>query len=191
MSLIAGLIISAIVGAVASAASAGINYASQKQTNETNVALQREANAQNQYNIEHAHQIEMNDLKEAGLNPVLTATGGSGAPLVSMNSPRTQAPQMDLSGIGSALQIVPHMLMMKELSQARNDTLVAIANSNNATKSANAVLRNETLDRLYQRKAESLSKHPEVLKSKVHSAKEADELSDKDIQELLKIIKNR
>ncbi len=54
--------------------------------------------AWNEYAAQHAHQWEMSDLKNAGLNPILTATGGNGASVHSIT------PQMpDLTGYGNAV----------------------------------------------------------------------------------------
>lgn len=155
-------IIGSVAGAGSSIASAAMNKDSQEKTNAQNIQMQRETNAQNQYNIEHAHQIEMADLQAAGLNPVLTATGGSGAPIQSLNSPKAVAPQMDLSGVSSAMSGLTHMAtmaMMMDMKEAiateRNNTLTAIARGHDAQNAANAVLKNDTLNRLYQRKAAS------------------------------------
>lgn len=52
----------------------------------------------NEYAAKHAHQWEIEDLKNAGLNPILTATGGSGA---SVHSVTPQMP--DISGYGNAV----------------------------------------------------------------------------------------
>lgn len=163
------LAILAALGLVGGAASGIATAVTSKQAadnaNATNVQLTRETNAQNQYNIEHAHQIEMADLQAAGLNPVLTATGGNGAPIVSMNTPRVNPAAPDLSGIHSAFSGLSNMAMLglmaqyrMDVAQERNNTLTAIANSRNATSTANAVLRKETLDSLYKRKASMLNK---------------------------------
>lgn len=54
--------------------------------------------AWNEYAAKHAHQWEMEDLKNAGLNPILSGTGGSGASVHSIT------PQMpDISGYSSSL----------------------------------------------------------------------------------------
>lgn len=151
------LLILAVVGLATAGVSAGVgaynnakNIEFQQQTNAQNIEFQKEVNAQQQYNLEHAHQIEVNDLAAAGLNPVLSA-GGQGAPMATLNSPKAVAPQMDLSGIQSAIGGVGHMMssamMMKVLSDnsaARNATLSAIANSKNAQSAANAALRAQT-----------------------------------------------
>lgn len=162
------MLLLSIVGTVASAGasigSAAMNKDSQEKTNAQNIQMQRETNAQNQYNIEHAHQIEMADLQAAGLNPVLTATGGSGAPIQSLNSPKAVAPQMDLSGVSSAMSGLTHMATMAmmmdmkdSIAQERNNTLTAIARGHDSTSAANAVLRNDSLNRLYQRKASTFA----------------------------------
>lgn len=151
MGIIGALIVSALIAATSSAIGAGLNYASTSKTNQQNIDMQNQTNAQNQYNIEHAHQIEMADLKAAGLNPVLTATGGSGAPIQALNSPKAQAPQIDTSGISSAISGIQHALTMQymmgmraDMAAERNATLSAIANGKNAQSAANAALRAST-----------------------------------------------
>lgn len=108
MVTLTGLLVASLVGALASAgagiAGSAINYNLQKETNAQNIAMQRETNAQALMMSNTAHQREMLDLKNAGLNPVLTATGGNGSPVAAISSPKAQAPQFDMSSIGSAIQ---------------------------------------------------------------------------------------
>ncbi|AXL14514.1 DNA pilot protein [Microviridae sp.] len=64
---------------------AGINAASQQATNAAN-AIQAQKNRDFQKEMSStAHQREVEDLKKAGLNPILSATGGSGASAPSGN----------------------------------------------------------------------------------------------------------
>lgn len=101
------LVIASIIGSLAAAgagiAGSAMNYQAQKDTNAANIAMQNQTNQMAMGMSNTAHQREMEDLKRAGLNPVLTATGGSGSPVASISSPKQQAPQIDMSSIGSAI----------------------------------------------------------------------------------------
>lgn len=200
------LIVLAIIGLAGAGASAGVsaynnakNIEYQTATNAKNIEFQKEVNAQNQYNLEHQHQIEMADLQAAGLNPVLTATGGSGAGQAYLNAPQAKAPQMDLSGVSNALSGLTHMstsaMMMKMISDnnaARNATLSAIANSKNAQSAANAALRAETAikkTRMGNIFADYNLSHQRG-QSAINSARSWDSAyKDKDLQELIRIAK--
>lgn len=55
------------------------NIASANRAAEANEAMSREQMQWQQWMTSHAHQIEVGDMRNAGLNPILSATGGRGA----------------------------------------------------------------------------------------------------------------
>ena len=100
--------VNALIGALAGSGSIAGNFASNFLQFEQQKKLQ-EAQQQWLENMSNtAHQREMNDLRAAGLNPLLTVMGGSGA--TTPSSGMGQVGQQDFgesikSGISSALQI--------------------------------------------------------------------------------------
>lgn len=86
--------------------------------NEQNIALQREVNAQQQYNVEHAHQIEAADLQAAGLNPWLSVGGGA----QQANLQTAQVEPVDGSKILQATTALMLMMALKTMGPKGGDT---------------------------------------------------------------------
>lgn len=164
MSAIAAGIIS-LIGAITAVTTSAIqnahNVEAQKNANETNLALTKEANAaqlqqvreSNEFNAAEAQkardfdeymsntqvQRAMADYQAAGLNPLLAATNGASysAPasatsnVASIKSGKVEAPMLDLSGISSAASSLSNLLL---ISQLMNGSSKADKNWNNFLK---------------------------------------------------------
>lgn len=101
------LIGGALITGAAGLASSALGAAMQNRTNETSIEL---ANT--------AHQREVADLRKAGLNPILSATGGHGS-----STPSLGAPSIDLgspinSALSSRLMKAQEMKTLAEASSA-------------------------------------------------------------------------
>lgn len=80
-----------------------------------------------------AHQREVDDLRAAGLNPVLSAMGGSGASSPSVSAPSVQQPHpLDVSGIYSAAKEIGRLVSGQIDAQIAKDK----ADANKATAEA-------------------------------------------------------
>lgn len=164
MGILTGLLIG--LGALGSTA-AGIyqadkNYKAQKEANatnlkmqemanETNIMLQQQANAAAMAESERnrawqeemsntAHQREMADLKAAGLNPILAATGGAttgsggvatiDAPQV--NSAKVSAPMMNLNSVTNLIQSLTTAALIGQYYKGQRTNSATTANTINS-----------------------------------------------------------
>lgn len=107
----------------------------------------KEANNQRNFQSEmssSAHQREVADLRAAGLNPILSATGGSGASTPSGSMPNIQAPQINLP------DFLTYGISLKQLEQ--NAQKIGIDN-----KLADATIAKNLTDQEYTKMQTRLS----------------------------------
>lgn len=91
-----------------------------------NIHEARQARRFNKWQMENAHQIEVNDLKQAGLNPILSATGGSGASTSAPAPGQVQNPMESLSA---------KQLLAAQVENAKATTQNTLADTDSKTLS--------------------------------------------------------
>lgn len=91
--------IQAALGAGAALAGSLLNNSAQADTNRANADLARENRDWQERMAKNAHTYEVADLKNAGINPILTATGGGGAATPSGGVIPMEAPKTDLQAV--------------------------------------------------------------------------------------------
>lgn len=109
-------------GAIAGIGSGIINAISQGSTNKANEMQSLERNNWEKMMSDSAHQREVLDLKNAGLNPILSA-GGSGASTPSGSQATMVAPQINMP------DMMAYGISLKQLEQADQKIKIDKANS--------------------------------------------------------------
>lgn len=109
-------VLPALIAAGSAYASSQSQRASLASANRANVLLSRDQREWEEAMSNTAHQREVQDLTAAGLNPILSATGGAGAAVPNVSAPQVQAlPPQDyggragVEGFSTAMQAMKNM----------------------------------------------------------------------------------
>lgn len=106
-------IIGSMISGAATLKGAQISAKAQTRAGKEAAKVQRETNAMQVDLANTSHQREIADLKAAGLNPLLSGTGGAGASTPTLQAPTQEAEGRGRAGqtMGNALSILPTTIM--------------------------------------------------------------------------------
>lgn len=159
----------AIAGGIATVIGGGLNFWSQERANEQNKMLMREQMAFQREMSNTAHQRQVEDLRRAGLNPILSANSGASAP----SGSSAQMGAVNFGDLGASAKQVA--MLSEELKQLQNsnkkleaDTGLSNANKTVAVESAKKVAE-ETKNVKTQREATQLGN--DMLRASLPKAK--------------------
>lgn len=148
-----GAVAGAAISALGSMSSSGVFSGKSKSRSFADmlydVNMTRAQWAHDEYMASTAHQREVDDLRKAGLNPILSATGGNGAPATSNPVVQSNSASAAVSARQQArnLQLQAGLQVFGDLLQAKlKDKELDIASKNADTNLMNAVTQSMQTD---------------------------------------------
>jgi hypothetical protein len=138
LEIIPQLAILPILGAIGGGLLAGAgSYFGQKEANTSNRQINEGNKSWQEYMSNTAHQREVNDLREAGLNPILSATKGAGA-----NTPTPGMARME-SALGAGVNSARDAFNLAQTTR-QTDSNVGLQTAQGTAQIAQAQLANST-----------------------------------------------
>lgn len=158
------LMLAGVVGTAGTLYTNSANRKAQKEINSENLKIARENNATQIEMANTAHQREIEDLTNAGLNPILSA-GGSGASVPVLRSPemgtwQTDNPVSDLASSAKGISKFMSDQYAENLRKTRSEVSQINAQTDNLeAQNENLRVQNENL------KADNVLKEAQTLKT--------------------------